>query len=59
MAAEHRGSACLDRAHDAALGSAKMTGVRLTVRLAVAAEDVRHLPCGHGRRVQVGAMLSS
>jgi hypothetical protein len=39
----------LDRAHDAALCSAKMTGTRLTIRLAVAAEDVRHLQSGYGR----------
>ena len=50
MTAERRGPARLDCAHDAALCSAKMTGMRLTVRLAVAAEDVSHLQCGHGRR---------
>jgi hypothetical protein len=49
MAAKRRGPARLDRAHDAALSSAKMTDARLTIRLAVAMEDVRHLQCGHGR----------
>ena len=49
MAAEPRCPARLDRAHDAALSSAKMTGTRLTIRLAVTAEDVRHLQSGHGR----------
>jgi hypothetical protein len=50
MAAERRGPARLDRAHDATLGSTKMTGMGLAIRLAVAAEDVRHLQCGHDRR---------
>ena len=50
MAAERRGSARLDRTHDAALCPAKMTGVGLAISLTVAAEDVRHLQSGHGRR---------
>jgi hypothetical protein len=47
VAAEGGRPAGLDRAHDAALCSPKMTGMGLTVSLAVAAEDVRHLHRGH------------
>src|SRR3954470_8288309 len=53
MAAERRGAACLDRTHDAPFGAAEMAGVPLTVRLAVAAEDVRHLERGHDRPASV------
>ena len=50
MAAEPRRAARLDRRHDAALGAAEVTGMRLTVSLTVAAEDIRHLQTGHDRR---------
>src|SRR3954469_18523162 len=53
MAAERRGAACLDRTHDAPFGAAEMAGVLLAVRLAVAAEDVRHLERGHDRPASV------
>jgi hypothetical protein len=33
--------------------------MRVSVRLAVAAEDVRHLQCGHDRRNQAGLASSS
>jgi hypothetical protein len=49
VAAEGRRPTGLDRAHDAALCSPKMTGMSLTVSLAVAAEDVRHFQRGHDR----------
>src|SRR4051794_20786033 len=48
MAAERRGAARLDRAHDAPFGAAEMAGVYLAIRLAVAAEDIRYLERGHG-----------
>src|SRR4051794_18303101 len=47
MAAERRGATRLDRAHDAPFGAAEVAGMRLAVRLAVAAEDIRHLERGH------------
>src|SRR3954447_15882171 len=53
MAAERRGAACLDRTHDAPFGAAEMAGVPLTVRLAVAAENIRYLERGHDRPVSV------
>jgi Phage integrase family len=43
MPAEPCCATCLDRAHDAALGAAEMTGVDPAISFAVAAEDVRHL----------------
>lgn len=59
MTAEPGRAACLDRAHDASFDAAEMAGMRLSVRLAVAAEDVRHLQCGHDRRDQAGPASSS
>src|SRR3954471_23464559 len=47
MAAQRRGATRLDRAHNAPFGAAEVAGMRLAVRLAVAAEDVRHLERGH------------
>ena len=43
MAAEHCRSAGRDGAHDAPLDAPEMTGVHLSKRCAVAAEDIRHL----------------
>jgi len=43
VAAESRGAANLDCRHHPALCEAKVAGVRSAPRLAVAAEDVRHL----------------
>ncbi len=43
MAAERRRPARRDGAHDAPLDAAEMAGMRLPKRLAVAAEDIRHL----------------
>src|SRR3954451_17181658 len=59
VAAQPCRAACLDRAHDAAFDPAEVAGMRLAVRLAVAAEDVRHLQCGHDRRDQAGPASSS
>ena len=47
MAAERRRAAGLDRAHDAPLDAPEMAGMRLTIGLAVAAEDIRHLQSLH------------
>jgi hypothetical protein len=43
MAAERGRSAGRDGAHDAPLDAPEMTGVRLSKRCAMAAEDIRHL----------------
>ena len=43
MAAERRGAARFDRRHDAKLPAADMPDIGFTPRLAVAAEDIRHL----------------
>ena len=43
MASEHRCSARRDGAHDASLDAPEMTGMRLSKRFAMAAEDIRHL----------------
>ena len=43
MAAERRRAARLDGAHHPELDAAEVTGMRLTIRFAMAAEDVRHL----------------
>src|SRR5262249_61755411 len=43
MAAERGRSAGRDGAHDAPLDAPQMTGVHLSERCAVAAEDIRHL----------------
>ena len=43
VTAERRRAAGLDRRHDAELAMAHMTSVSGTPRLAVAAEDIRHL----------------
>ena len=59
MTAEPSRAACLDRAHDAAFDPAEVAGMRLSIRLAVAAEDVRHLQCGHDCRDQAGPASSS
>src|SRR5271166_2947045 len=50
MTTERRCPACLDRTHDAALGSAKTADMGLTISVTVAAEDIRHLQRGHDRR---------
>ena len=51
MTAERRRPACRDGAHDASLDAAEMTGMRLSKRFAVAAEDIRHLQSrSHGAR---------
>ena len=59
MTAEPSRATCLDRAHDAAFDPAEVAGMRLSIRLAVAAEDVRHLQCGHDCRDQAGPASSS
>jgi hypothetical protein len=46
MTAEGGRAASLDRAHDAAFGAAEVSGMRLAISRAVAAEDVRHLLFG-------------
>ena len=43
VTAERRGTANLDRRHDAALSEAYMAGIGRAPRVAVATEDVRHL----------------
>jgi len=43
MAAEFGGPAQLDRAHRAALDTSEMTDIDLSIRLTMAAEDIRHL----------------
>src|SRR4051794_38936099 len=53
MAAEHRGAARLDRAHDAPFGAAEVAGMRLSIRLAVAAENMLRLERGHDRPASV------
>jgi hypothetical protein len=50
VAAESSCPARFDRRHDTTLDPAEVTGVRLTVSLGVAAQNVRHLQGGHGRR---------
>jgi hypothetical protein len=55
MPTKHGSAAGLDRCHDASLGPAEMSAMAATERLAVAAEDIRHLQrrthrCGSGRR---------
>ena len=51
MTAEHCRSARRDGTHDAALDAPEMTGMRLSKRFAMAAEDIRHLQSGsHGAR---------
>ena len=47
MAAELGGAACFDGSHNTTLDPAEMTGMRLTIRLPVAAEDIRHLQSRH------------
>ena len=61
MAAESRGPAALDRAHDLELGEAHMAAVGLTPSGPVVAEDVRDLqswPC-HDARATPAARPSS
>ena len=49
MASQFGRPAQLDRAHDATFDASKMPGMHLTIGLAVAAEDIRHLqPSSHG-----------
>ena len=56
MAAERRGAASLDGGHDAALVGQEPTMLRDTERIAVAAEDVRHLQGGtHRARIREGS----
>src|SRR5271157_3165459 len=51
MAAEDRRPARRDGAHDPSLDAREMTGMRLSKRFAMAAEDIRHLPSrSHGPR---------
>src|SRR5439155_16046896 len=51
MAPEHRRPARRDGAHDASLDAPEMTGMRLSERFAMAAEDIRHLQSrSHGAR---------
>jgi hypothetical protein len=50
MTAERSRPANLDRRHDAPLGKADVGGIGRAPRLAVAAEDVRHLQLWLGRR---------
>ncbi len=47
MAAKPGSAARLDRCHDAAFGATEAAGMCLAISLAVAAEDIRHLQCGH------------
>ena len=54
MAAERRGAARLDGGHDAALVGREPTTLCGTERIAVAAEDVRHLQRGTHRSGSVG-----
>jgi hypothetical protein len=52
MATERRRPAGGDGAHDAPLDATEMTGVRLSERFAMAAENIRHLqPRSHGTRL--------
>ena len=52
MTAERRRSACLDRGHDLALIEREPVALRSTKRVAVAAENVRHLQLRtHARRL--------
>jgi hypothetical protein len=51
MAPEHRCPARRDGAHDASLDAPEMTGMRLSKRFAMAAEDIRYLQSrSHGTR---------
>ena len=51
MATERRRPARRDGAHDATLDAPEMTGMRLSERFAMAAEDIRHLQSrSHGAR---------
>src|ERR1700681_3836147 len=51
MAPDHRRPARSEGAHDASLDAPEMTGMRLSKRFAVAAEDIRHLQSrSHGTR---------
>ena len=59
MAAEFGGPAELDRAHHAPLDAPEMAVMGLPIRLAVVAEDVRHLQSRrHGRTGQPGGTTS-
>src|SRR3954471_18781000 len=53
MAAEGRGTASFDRTHDAPFGAAEVAGMCLAIRLAVAAEYIRHLERRHDRSSSV------
>src|ERR1700686_1342742 len=53
MTAERRGAARFDRRHDAKLPGADMPGIGFAPRLAVAAEDIRHLQLWSRHRVQI------
>jgi hypothetical protein len=46
MAAERRGRAHRDHAHDAAFGTTEVTGMRPAISLTAAAEDLRHSSAG-------------
>ena len=59
MAAKLGRPASPDRRHDAVLDPAEVASVRLTISVAVAAEDVRHLQRGHDRAGQAGPASSS
>src|SRR6476619_1024255 len=59
MAAECGGAARLDGRHDATFDAAEMLVVRLPERVAVAAEDVRHLQRGAHAPSQDGGVTSS
>ncbi|CAH1696710.1 hypothetical protein CHELA1G11_60027 [Hyphomicrobiales bacterium] len=55
MAAEFGGPAQFDGAHHAALDASEMTVMNLPIRLAMAAEDIRHLQSRrHGRNRSTG-----
>ena len=59
MAAEFGGPAQLDRAHHAALDASEMAVMGLPIRLAMAAEDIRHLQSRrHGGPDQPGGTTS-
>ena len=58
MTPEHRCPARRDGAHDASLDAPKMTGMRLSKRFAMAAEDIRHLQSRSHGTAQPGGTTS-
>jgi hypothetical protein len=58
MAPEHRCPARRNGTHDASLDAPDMTGMRLSKRLAMAAEDIRHLQSRSHGTAQPGGTTS-